>query len=71
MRRVLPLNAKRIKYYRLVKGMKATELAKLTGLTRASISAYEKGIQMPTGKNILKIAEVLEVEPKDLISAEE
>ena len=67
MRRVLPLNASKIKYYRLIKGMKATELAKLTGLTRASISAYEKGIQMPTGKNILRIAEVLEVEPKDLI----
>lgn len=67
MRRILPINAKMIKYYRLIKGMKATELAKLTGLTRSSISAYEKGIQMPTGKNILRIAEVLEVEPKELI----
>ena len=47
--------------------MKAIELARLTGLTRASLSAYEKGIQMPTGNNILKIAEVLGVEPKDLV----
>ncbi len=67
MRRVLPINASKIKYYRLIKGMKAIELARLTGLTRASISAYEKGIQMPTGNNILKIAEVLGVEPKDLV----
>ncbi len=67
MRRVLPLKATKIRYYRKIKGISASELARRVNLTRASISAYEKGIQFPTGKNILNIAEVLGVEPKDLV----
>lgn len=66
MRRVLPINAKNIKYYRLCKGMRASELAKLVGVTRQSISAYEKGIQFPVGK-IEKIAEVLGVTTEALV----
>ena len=66
MRRVLPVNAKNIKYYRLCKGMTGTELARRVGVTRQSISAYEKGIQFPVG-HIEKIAEVLDVAPSDLV----
>jgi transcriptional regulator with XRE-family HTH domain len=67
MRRVLPVNAKKIKYYRLCKGMRASELARLVGVTRASIYAYEKGIQFPIGDKIKKIAEILEVSTEDLV----
>lgn len=67
MRKVLPINASKIKYYRLINGITASELARRVNLTRQSISAYEKGIQMPMGDNILNIARVLGVEPKDLV----
>lgn len=67
MRRVLPLNAKKIKYYRRCKCMRASELAELVGVTRSSIYAYEKGIQFPIGK-LDKIAEVLGVTTEDLVS---
>lgn len=66
MRKVLPVNAKNIKYYRMCKGMKGSELARLIGVSRQSISAYEKGIQFPIG-HIEKIAEVLGVTPSDLV----
>ena len=67
MRRELPLNAKKIKYYRVAKCMSVIELAKLTNLSRASIYNYEKGIQLPVGDKLAKIAEILGVQPKDLI----
>lgn len=66
MRRVLPVNARKIKFYRLAKGMTASELARKIGVTRQSISAYEKGIQFPIG-HIEKIAEVLGVTTTDLV----
>lgn len=61
------LTAAPIKRYRLVKGMSAEKLAELTGLSRTMISNYESGKNLPTNKNLVKLAEVLEVEPKDLI----
>ena len=67
MRKELPVNAKKIKYYRLCKGMRGSDLARLVGTTKQSISAYEKGIRFPIGK-IEKIAEVLGVTPEDLVS---
>ena len=67
MRKVLPVNAKKIKYYRLCKGMSGSELAKLVGVTKQSISAYEKGFQFPVGEKIKKIAEVLGVSTEDLV----
>ena len=66
MRKVLTVNAKKIKGYRLCKGLKGSELAKLVGVSRQSISAYEKGIQFPIA-HIDKIAEVLGVTPTDLV----
>lgn len=68
MRRILPLNARLIKKYRIAKGIKVIQLAKKLKLTRASIYNYEMGIQMPNPKLLVKIAKILEVEPKDLIS---
>jgi transcriptional regulator with XRE-family HTH domain len=68
MRNVLLVNAKKIKYYRMSKGIKASELAKKVGVTRQSMSAYEKGIQFPMGDKLKKIAEILGVTTEDLVS---
>ena len=68
MRRILLVNTKKIKHFRKLKRMSANELAKLVGVTRQSIYAYEKGIQFPTGNKITKIAEVLGVTTEDLVS---
>ena len=67
MRKELLVSAKNIKYYRKCKRMTAIELAKLVGVTRQSISAYEKGIQFPTGDKMKKIADALGVTTEDLI----
>ena len=67
MRRVLPLNARLIKKYRMAKGITVIQLAKKLKLTRASIYNYEAGIQIPNPKLLVKIAKILEVEPKELL----
>ena len=61
------LTATAIKKYRIIKNITAEKLAELTGLSRTLISNYESGKNLPTNKNLIKLAEVLEVEPKDLI----
>lgn len=68
MRRILPLNARLIKKYRIAKGITVIQLAKKLKLSRATIYNYEIGIQMPNPKLLVKIAKILDVEPKDLIS---
>ena len=67
MRKELLVNAKKIKYYRMRQRIRACELAKLVGVTRQSISAYEKGIQFPSGDKMKKIADILGVSTEDLI----
>ena len=67
MRRVLPVNAKAIKKYRIAKGITVIELSKKMGLSRTSVYNYELGIQMPTPKQLVKIAKFLETEPIQLM----
>lgn len=43
--------------------MKQNELARLTKINKSSISEYLSGNYQPKYKNILKIAEVLNVSP--------
>ena len=45
------------------KNMKQNELARLTKINKSSISEYLSGNYQPKYKNILKIAEVLNVSP--------
>ncbi len=68
MRKVLPINAKLIKKYRIANGMTVIQLAKRIKKSRQTIYNYEAGIQMPPPKLLVKIASILDVEPKDLIS---
>lgn len=48
-------------------GLRATDIAKATGLSRATISQYLSGLYTPKGDNLLKIATVLHVKPSSLI----
>lgn len=67
MKKKLPLNAKKIKMFRIANGLTVIELAKRIKKTRATIYNYENGTQMPTPKTLQKIAGVLGVSPMDLI----
>ena len=68
MRRILPINASPIKKYRIANGMTVIQLAKRIKKSRQTVYNYEAGIQMPPPKLLVKIATILDVEPKDLIS---
>ena len=67
MKKFETLNAVSIKPYRMAKGISVQEFAKLTGLSRTMIYNYESGLNTPSPKTLVKIAEVLGVEPIKLI----
>ena len=71
MRKVLPLNARKIKQYRIASGLTVIQLAKKIRKTRATVYNYENGVQMPTPKVLLKIAKVLNTQPINLIGEQE
>ena len=70
MRRVLPLNAKPIKKYRIAKDITVAELAKYLKSSRQTIYNYEAGTQLPPPKQLEKIADLLEVKKLDLLAEE-
>lgn len=55
--------------YRLMteKGMRQSDLARASDLTRDSISQYVRGQQFPSPHSLGKLAKALEVEPDDLL----
>lgn len=59
---------KKIKYYRLKKGLTIEELAKSIGCTKASISLYESDDRMPSNDILQKLAEALDVSWIQLLS---
>lgn len=57
----------RLKALREEKGISQTELAKLTGLSRTTISKIESGEAVNVNtKTIVKIAEVFAVQPSEI-----
>ena len=62
---------KRIKYYRLKKGMTAEELAKAIGCTKAAISLYENEEREPNSEVCKNIADALDIPWTELLSREE
>lgn len=56
----------RLKKAREQAGINQIELAERMGITQASISQYEKGLRIPTPKNIEKFTVVLGVSKEDL-----
>ncbi|CAK1234308.1 Transcriptional regulator [Fructobacillus fructosus] len=53
----------RIKYFRKQVYLTQEELAKKSGVSLASISAYERGIRNPKIENLRKLANVLRTQP--------
>jgi transcriptional regulator with XRE-family HTH domain len=53
--------AERIKYLRERSGMTQTGLAKLLGITRSSVNAWEMGISVPSTQYIVELAGLFKV----------
>ncbi len=58
-------------FLRRRKGWTQTELAKRVGLSVASIGFYEQGRMRPTPRNLIKLAQVLDVDPEYLFNIAE
>lgn len=58
---------KRIKEARIKKKMSQEELGDLLGVTKVSVCGYEKGTRTPTMKTFLKLIEILDLDPNQLL----
>lgn len=58
-----------IRYFRKSRGLTQEALATKAGLDRKTINRIEKGHYAPTMTNFFQISEALEVEPRELLSA--
>jgi transcriptional regulator with XRE-family HTH domain len=54
--------SERIRYYRIKRGMDGDVLAGLIGVSRATVTHYEKGNNHPTVEGLKRIAEALGIE---------
>lgn len=62
---------KRLKEYRSSKGINQTELGKLAGVSRQTISLIERGDYSPSVTLALKIARIFQVSVEDIFMYEE
>ena len=53
--------ADKIKYLRDEKGLTQTDLAKILGITRSSVNAWEMGISVPSTQYIVELATLFKV----------
>ena len=61
----------KLRRFRAARVLSQTELAKLAGVSIATVARAELGQLVPHPKNIRKLAEALGVEPSELISPDE
>ena len=61
----------RLKEYRSSKGINQTELGKLAGVSRQTISLIERGDYSPSVTLALKIARIFQVSVEDILMYEE
>ena len=66
----MPLN-NRLKEYRAKINVNQTEMGKLVGVSRQTISQIERGDYSPSVTLALKIAKVLDAKVEDIFSCEE
>lgn len=62
--------ADKVKYLRERKGLTQEELAKLSNISQAAVTHYEKGIRKPSTNTMIQLAKVLSVDPKELTDDE-
>jgi transcriptional regulator with XRE-family HTH domain len=67
MSSILTIIGSNIRHYRSSLGLSQEKLAEFAGLHRTYIGAVERGERNISAKNIAKIAEVLGVEPHQLL----
>jgi len=58
----------KLKEWRKVKGFTATELSEKSGISVQEISRYEHGRRFPGVKNLKRLAKVLRISWRDLVS---
>lgn len=63
--------ADRIKVLRESKNYTQTDLAKLLGITRSSVNAWEMGISVPSTQYIVELAAIFKVSTDYLLSVSE
>lgn len=56
---------------RVRRGLSQTELARLVNCSRLSISRWEQGVTIPSGKNLLLLARILHITPNELLMQKE
>ncbi len=62
--------ADRIKYLREQNALTQTELAKVLGITRSSVNAWELGISVPSTQYIVELAGIFKVSTDYLLGVE-
>ncbi len=62
--------ADKIKILRVEKGITQTELAKLLGITRSSVNAWEMGISVPSTQYIVELADIFKISTDYLLGVE-
>lgn len=60
----------RIKAARLAKGMSGDDLARAIGVSRQTVSNWERGVYTPSSDNIFALADTLGVTPETLMKEE-
>ncbi len=53
---------------RIELGMRQKELAERTGMSRPQVSQIESGLYKPSLETLVRLAEVLQMEPHDLLN---
>lgn len=48
------------------RGLKQTDIAKLSGLAKSTLNGYFKGTRLPSKNNLLQLAHVLNVSPSEI-----
>ncbi|HBD64174.1 MAG TPA: hypothetical protein DC038_07025 [Clostridiales bacterium] len=55
-----------IKEFRRLKRLSLRQLASMTGISKAALNSFERGITSPTLEHLMPIAAALEIKAKDL-----
>ncbi|WP_019205472.1 helix-turn-helix transcriptional regulator [Limosilactobacillus ingluviei] len=61
--------ATELKVLRVRKGLNQEEMGKQIGISQVTISAWERGDSIPSGKNIKKLADFFGVKPNVIFDA--
>lgn len=61
--------ATELKILRIRKGLNQEEMGKQIGISQVTISSWERGDSIPSGKNIKKLAEFFGVKPNIIFDA--